>query len=318
MAILTGATASEDNNWVLHSSAFDSKQLQYSVYYPSTGTAPFPCVIALSTWNSGTQFKDTGTGASAPYNIYGFQGLIDAGIAIITTNYRGVDAGFGSGGVNSALHDIKAFLRTIKLNTGTALSNIDPDRIGMIAGSRGANLILQAALQLGYNEGNLVSEGATYSSGDDNLTLDSVRVKGVCAFYPTLDATLDPYNNDYPTSNSATSDWYDGQPDEWNKYAGVDWEESSSKDRVKNIKEKLRAQSPSFMLNGYKPPVLLLHGDADTTNPVSQSRDFNTRYAARGGTITYTEVSGAGHDPTQIFTTANKAAMVSFFTTNLV
>ena len=60
---------------------------------------------------------------------------------------------------------------------------------------------------------------------------------------------------------------------------------------------RLRDLSPVHRLASFTEiPVFLLHGDADTVVPVHHSRDFATALRAAGGTVTYHEVPGVGHD----------------------
>jgi acetyl esterase/lipase len=61
------------------------------------------------------------------------------------------------------------------------------------------------------------------------------------------------------------------------------------------VRELLRAQSPVHRIGGRPPPCLLLHGDADKTVALQQSRNFRDALLAAGGTCELWVLPGAGH-----------------------
>jgi dipeptidyl aminopeptidase/acylaminoacyl peptidase len=59
--------------------------------------------------------------------------------------------------------------------------------------------------------------------------------------------------------------------------------------------ELTQAASAVTYIDANDPPVLIIHGDADSTVPVEQSRAFYAALLAAGVDVEYIEVPGGGH-----------------------
>ena len=65
---------------------------------------------------------------------------------------------------------------------------------------------------------------------------------------------------------------------------------------VEEIPEIYRQMSPVFALTETSPPLLAIHGDGDTSIPISQSRRLKARGDETGASVDYVEVKNAGHN----------------------
>jgi acetyl esterase/lipase len=154
--------------------------------------------------------------------------------------------------------DVKCAVRHIRANA--AEYNIDPNRIGAWGASAGGHLVA------------LLGTADESAGWDVGQYLDqSSRVNVVVDMYGVHDFTTE-----YVVGN----------------LRGLDrmvFGAASPAD------PKLAQASPVTYITPDDPPVLLLHGDMDTTIPVTQSQIFHDRLVAGGVSSVYVVVHNAGH-----------------------
>ncbi len=86
---------------------------------------------------------------------------------------------------------------------------------------------------------------------------------------------------------------------------------------VLTIPAKADAASPALRVTPAAPPLWLRHGTADTTVPISQSRELRDAYLAAGAPVTLTEKSGAQHADAAFYTTAEVGVVGDWFDAHL-
>ena len=149
----------------------------------------------------------------------------------------------------AALDDAKAAVRWMRLNAKR--NRMDPGRIGAAGGSAGGHL----AAMLGTTGGLTRFEGNSGNSGV------SSSVQAVAAFNPVLDlSTLGKQFDNEATRTIAL-------------FLGKSWNEAP---------ELWADASPFTHVGPASAPMLLLHGDADTTVPYEQSVAMLARLKAAG------------------------------------
>jgi acetyl esterase/lipase len=191
--------------------------------------------------------------------------LVDNGYAVASIEYRLT----GEAAFPAQIEDCKAAVRWLRANA--AKFNFNPDRIGAWGHSSGAHL---AAL-LGTSGGVPALEG-----GGDNLQYSS-RVQAVCEVSGPADI-LRMYH-DVSEESSAMG------PDAKSAIAAL------IGGPVEENKSKAIAASPMTYISKDDPPFLIIHGEQDSTVPVSQSRLFAAALEAAGVETTLDVVAGRGH-----------------------
>lgn len=88
---------------------------------------------------------------------------------------------------------------------------------------------------------------------------------------------------------------------------------------VLSIPAKADAASPALRVTPAAPPLWLRHGTADTTVPISQSRELRDAYTAAGvgGRCALTEKTGAGHADLGMYGSTDLAGIAGFFDRHL-
>jgi acetyl esterase/lipase len=185
--------------------------------------------------------------------------LVNAGFIGITANYRlSREADFPA-----QIHDCKAVVRWVRYHARDFGG--DPSRIAVIGSSAGGHL---AAL-LGTSGGVAELEGSV----GDHANVGSEVQAVVNWFGPTDLALLSDEVNDWHLE--VLSELLGGDP--------------------RDQQELTLAASAVTYIDASDPPVLIIHGDADSTVPVEQSRAFHAALLAAGVDVEYIEVPGGGH-----------------------
>ncbi len=163
------------------------------------------------------------------------------------------------------IHDCKAAVRWLKANAG--ILGIDPNRIGVVGESAGGHLVSM----LGLTGDNAQLEGNSGSPGRSSRVACVVDICGPADFV-TFNSWKRPKGE--PISSLLTR--LLGGP-------------------VNEHPEVARQASPINYVSSTAPPMLILHGTADPTVPLTQAEDFYAALQKAGAKATFVKVVGAGH-----------------------
>jgi acetyl esterase/lipase len=161
--------------------------------------------------------------------------------------------------VMEIVEDVNRAVRFIRYHAGDY--GIDPNRLGAAGGSAGGHLSLMLATRGG--------PGAP--EANDPVDRASSAVQAAAVFFPVTDLL----NLGRSTENPGDG----GPPKSFVKAFGP---------RATDLaawKEIGREMSPIYHITPNLPPVLIVHGGADTLTPLEQSQWFVTRARAAGGTV---------------------------------
>lgn len=148
---------------------------------------------------------------------------------------------------------------------------IHPDRIGVAGGSSGGHLALWLATR--GTEGN--------PQADDPVERQSSGVQSVACFFPATDLL----NLGDSTENAG-----DGGPPR--SYRAAFRESATNFVVWKSVGREL---SPIYHVHSKAPPVLIIHGDADTLVPLDQSERFQAAAKEVGMRVELIVRRGKGH-----------------------
>ncbi|MEU6222884.1 alpha/beta hydrolase [Streptomyces sp. NPDC047042] len=184
-----------------------------------------------------------------------------AGMAVASVSYRlASEAPFPT-----CLHDVKAAVRWLRAHGGQL--GLDPGRIGAFGDSAGAHLALLAAQRTPAElEGHV---GVTGVPSD---------LAAVAAWYPPTDLSLFRRPPDLDPQSAAALP-------ETRLLGG----------RVEELPDLARAASPVTWVHPDSPPVLLVHGTADSLVSIEHSETMAAAYAAAGAFAELQVVSRADH-----------------------
>jgi len=138
---------------------------------------------------------------------------------------------------------------------------VDPNRLGVVGGSAGGHLSLMLATRGGPGP----------ADAPDPVDRESSAVQAVAIFFPVTDLL----NLGASTENPGDG----GPPRSFVKAFGP-----QATDRAA-WKQIGREMSPIYHIAAGLPPILILHGGADTLTPLEQSEWFVARAREAGGTI---------------------------------
>lgn len=160
-----------------------------------------------------------------------FQRILDAGLAVATLDYRLLSESRLPGPV----HDVVAAVRYLRWYADTL--GVDSSRLALWGESAGAHLAAVVALAAGHPHPDQWLLGAT------GVGTGRADVTALAGWYGAYDLTLEP------------------------PLVAMLWPDTSAYER----EELARRLSPVSMVRADSPPMLLLHGQADTMAPVDQS-----------------------------------------------
>lgn len=191
--------------------------------------------------------------------------LADAGYVAVSVEYR-----LGDGAWPTNLHDCKNGVRFLRANA--AKYGVDPERIAVAGGSAGGHL----ALMVGFTGDNPEFEPA-----------------GAATPYPGVSSRVRAVINMYGIANMVTRQEVatDGAPTGKLRTVGPARVFGAS-DPAAPV---YRAASPVTHVTKASPPVLILHGDLDTTVDRDQSHELARVLAQHGVPHELVMVEGAGH-----------------------
>lgn len=171
--------------------------------------------------------------------------------------------------VMEIVEDMHRGVRYVRHHAGEY--GVDPDRLGVTGGSAGGHLSLMLATRGGAGDG----------EAEDVVDRESSAVQAVAIFFPVTDLL----NLGKSTENLGDG----GPPKSFRKAfgaAGTDFE------LWKTVGRDL---SPIYHVSSNLPPVLIVHGDADTLTPLEQSEWFAAKAKEVGRPIQLEVHKGGGH-----------------------
>ncbi|MBN2133453.1 MAG: alpha/beta hydrolase [Sedimentisphaerales bacterium] len=148
---------------------------------------------------------------------------------------------------------------------------IDPNRLGVTGGSAGGHLSLMLATRGGPGP----------ADANDPADRQSSAVQAVAIFFPVTDLL----NLGASTENAGDG----GPPKSFVKAFGP---QSTDLAVWKGIG---REMSPIYHISADLPPILIVHGDADTLTPLEQSEWFQTRAREAGRNVELVVRAGKKH-----------------------
>lgn len=165
--------------------------------------------------------------------------------------------------------EVQRAVRCIRLRAGEF--GVNPNRLGVTGGSSGGHLSLWLATR--GDGGNREAE--------DSVERQSSFVQAVAVFFPVTDLlNLGP----------STENLGDGGPPK--TYVKAFGPHSTNMPTWKVIG---RDMSPIYHVTSNTPPILIIHGDADTLVPLDQSVRFKAAAQEAGCTIKLIVHEGGGH-----------------------
>ncbi|MDE2341591.1 MAG: alpha/beta hydrolase [Alphaproteobacteria bacterium] len=163
------------------------------------------------------------------------------------------------------IQDARAALRFLKGHA--ARYGIDPQRVGLWGGSAGGHLTALAALSCGYRGFDV----------DKNAPQGSECVQAAVTWYGVFDmAPLMARQSTNPKVGYAENQFLHCQP-------------------ATCPAERIAEASPVSYIHKGNPPFLMIHGEADTTVPVAQSKEAEARMRAAGVPVKAIYIPGVNH-----------------------
>lgn len=265
----------------------ESHALMLDLYLPAASATPSPLVVWVhgGGWSGGSRF---------PPPAFALQ-LVNRGVALASVSYRltGQAGQWGSASVlfPAQIHDVKAAIRWLRAQS--ALYQIDPDRIGVWGSSAGGHL---AALV--GSSGNAPQLEGTVGA----FLGESSAVQVVVDYYgPTdiinmqLDITNPPgsiINHDAPDSPESRLIGFN-QPGQGVGVLRANLDNPNPPFPL--LAARAQDLSPLSWIDSADPPFLIVHGNMDTSVPITQSLRLLSALEAAGHSPRWRIVDGAGH-----------------------
>jgi acetyl esterase/lipase len=178
--------------------------------------------------------------------------------------------------VMEIVEDVNRAVRSIRHNAREY--GIDPNRLGVAGGSAGGHLSLMLATR----------GGPGTPDAADPIDRESSAVQAAAVFFPVTDLL----NLGHSTENTGDG----GPPKSFVKAFGPQATDMAA------WKQIGRDMSPIYHITTALPPVLIIHGDADTLTPLEQSEWFVARAREAGRTIKLVVRAGKMHGwPTMLW-----------------
>ena len=243
-----------------------SKAQTIDIYLPDEGEGPFPLVVHIH--GGGFAFGD-----KRDDHMDAYLGGIKLGFAVASVEYRvSSEAVFPA-----AVLDCREAIRFLRENA--ALFSFDPERIGLIGGSAGANLCAMLAMN--------VPNGQFPSEDVRDIRESQPFVKtAVCQFGPMNFATMEAQAR--ANGISATHENMADMPE--SAYIGAPIDKAPA--------ERIAAANPATYASPAMSPILVQHGTRDHLVPFEQSREFVDEVTKKAGAdkVTYVPLEGADHE----------------------
>ncbi len=253
------------------------QELLLDLYLPGDVAQPFPLLIYI---HGGGWFE--GDKDMCPGMIFARNGYATACI-----DYRLADDP-GCPAVSTfpaQIHDVKAAVRWLRGNADQY--GLDPEHFGAIGDSSGGHL---AAL-LGTSYGEAYLEGTANTGFSD-------AVQAVADWYGPVDIIQGPvvFDDDICTTEMGyLNDTYGGEETPyfywtmaWGRFLGGSLADSA-------VLEQAAQSTPLTYVDVTDPPFLVIHGEADSMVPISQSESLVNALSAAGVEVVFIHPPGIGH-----------------------
>jgi acetyl esterase/lipase len=252
------------------------RPLKLDLYRPKQQTGALPAVIWLhgGGWQGGDQRGAAFGGTDMPALLAEMAGR---GYVVASATYRLT----GEAKFPAQAQDVRAAIRWLKTNA--AEYGIDASKVFVWGGSAGGYLASLAGVSCG--DAGLDAPPAPARAGAPPAAgpaAGSECVQGVVAFYPVTDL---------PEAAAG------GRGEAEGRLLGCAVASCSA--------AQLALSSVVGHLDAKDPPFLIIHGDADTTVPISQSKLLDAALKAKGVPVEFIVVPGATH----VFPTTNVDAV---------
>jgi sulfatase modifying factor 1 len=190
------------------------------------------------------------------------QGLLKGGFTLFVVRH-------GSSPRYTVPEMVPDILRSVRfVRANAARYQVDPLRLGITSGSSGGHLALMAAMK--WDDGTPQSK--------DPIERVSSRTQAVVAWF----APTDFINWMGPKTYAFIALT---RPELFERILG----------KVNDLEPQLKEISPIYFVNKDSPPLLLIHGDADKTVPLHQSKLMQTKYEELGLKSKLLVHPGGGH-----------------------
>lgn len=211
--------------------------------------------------------------------------LTEYGFAVASISYRLTDVAT----FPAQIHDCKGAVRWLRAHAEEY--GYDATRVGVTGTSAGGHL----AAMMGVSSG-----GDEKLEGDVAGHLDqSSQVQAVVDYYGPTDFVLRSQNQPTKTEKEDSP---------VRLLLGV----PASEDL-----EKAKLASPAFYVTEDDPPLLIIHGDKDTTVYLDQSERIAAEYEKLGLPVKLEVVAGAGHGGKECFSQPYRDQVAAFFKEHL-
>ena len=273
----SAGTSSGETQYLDVAYAEASASQKLDIYLPSSGSGPFPVIVAIH--GGAFLMGDKADGQLSPM----LAGL-DRGYAVVSVNYRlSNEAKFPA-----QVNDVKAAIRFLRANAGTY--NLDPDKIAAWGGSAGGYL----AAMLGTSGGVADLEDMSQGNPDHSSAVQAV----VDWFGPISFLQMDPQ---FTASGVGPA----------NHNASDSPESKLLGSALTAVPELVAQADPTTYITSDDPPFLIQHGTADGNVPTEQSVNFAEALTEvlGAGNVTLGLLEGAAHAGPE-FTTAENVALV--------
>jgi acetyl esterase/lipase len=235
--------------------------LLMDVHYPEKSNGHAIIFISGSGWHAPLSYSAGPLKSSAQVEAYAKK-LNEAGYTVFSINHRAAPRFH----YPAAVEDAQRAVRFVRHNAGKY--DIKPDRIGATGGSSGGHLVNMLA----------TLDGKGNAEDPDPVNRQSAKVQCVVARAAPSDLTRIKTESGLPTVTSFMGIL---------RIPGVS--ANSEESRI------YREASPINYISSDDAPILLIHGDADTTVPFEQSELMEQAAQKAGATVKLLRIPGGGH-----------------------
>lgn len=253
------------------------------IYLPEEGEGPFPVIVHI---HGGGFFL----GDKRDDHMNAYLGGLHEGFAVASVEYRLS----GEAKFPAAVLDCREAIRFLRENA--AEYSIDPERIGMIGGSAGANLCAMLAMNIPNGE----------FIGEDVSKIRSIQpfVKtAVCQFGPMNFAAMEEQARENGVSevHPDTADMPES------KYIGCPVDKADP--------ALVQKANPASYAGKAMSPILVQHGTKDHLVPFAQSWEFASAVAAKAGAdkVAFVPLVGADHEDKRFVEEPNMGFVWNYF-----